>query len=186
MKIALTGTHSTGKTTLFNILKKDKYLKENFVFEEEVVREVNHKYNLPINEQGNELTQLIVSLEMFLINLKKENIISDRSMLDVLCYSKYLKDKNLINQECLDKVELIFNNSIYDLFIYIPPLIDLEKDGVRSGNIEFREEVEKNFKYYIKKYNLENILYLNEKDLNKRINIIYKEFDKKGIKHENM
>ncbi len=57
MIVSFTGAQSTGKTTLLNILKnKNKDI--NFI--EEVTRRINREYDLPINESGNSLTQLMI------------------------------------------------------------------------------------------------------------------------------
>ena len=49
MKIAFTGAHSTGKTTLLNYLKKDPELATDFEFVDEITRRMVKK-GLKINE----------------------------------------------------------------------------------------------------------------------------------------
>ena len=55
MVVSFTGAQSTGKSTLFNLLKSsDRFRKFNFVCE--LTRTLKEDYNLNINEEGNDIT----------------------------------------------------------------------------------------------------------------------------------
>jgi len=57
MIVSFTGAQSTGKTTLLNILKEKN---EDIKFVDEVTRRIKRDYNLPINEDGGNLTQFMI------------------------------------------------------------------------------------------------------------------------------
>lgn len=155
MKIAITGTQSTGKTTLLNALKEHDLFKD-FKFIDEVTRSVKSE-GFKINEQGDDATQIAI-IKKHLDNLKLAgaNAIYDRCFLDSLVYTYYLYQKGKVRIETLDSAYIAFENYIdqYDLIILLEPEFDVVADNVRSVSVEFRDEIAKIFKYFIIKYNL--------------------------------
>ena len=59
MVVSFTGAQSTGKTTLLKAIKLDGRFRK-FSFIDEVTRLVKKKYDLSINEEGDDLTQLAI------------------------------------------------------------------------------------------------------------------------------
>ena len=58
MIISFTGAQSSGKSTLLSKMKEDVYF-NGWSFEPEITRSLKEKYNLVINEQGDNFTQMI-------------------------------------------------------------------------------------------------------------------------------
>ena len=64
---------------------------------------VRRKYNLPINEKGTDLTQLLIANE-HLVNFllpehQNKNTILDRCIVDGLIYTKWLCDNGQVTEE---------------------------------------------------------------------------------------
>ena len=112
MIVSFTGAQSTGKTTLLNILKsKNKDI--NFI--DEVTRRINREYDLPINESGSTLTQLMIIADHVANIFRKYDsdlVILDRCIIDGLVYSEWLYDNNNISISMIDLATEIYH-SIY-------------------------------------------------------------------------
>ena len=139
-RIALVGASSTGKTTVFELLK-NKLPKYEFV--NESTRNVA-KYGFPINEFGTDATQLAISSFHLEALLKPGNMILDRCYIDLLVYSNFM-DK--ISKEAHDYIEDTWNRvkNEYTHYIYFPIEFDSVDDGVRSVNEDWREKIDKEF-----------------------------------------
>lgn len=160
MKIVFSGTHGTGKTTLLNILKDQTSLLNSYDFVTEVSRTLQKEGKATINENGDDLSQYAIALKNYEIYSTNKNFISDRCLLDVLCYTRYLYLHQRCSKECLMFVEQLFKLCNYDIIFYIEPEFDLVTDGTRSLNKEFRNEVLECFRYYIKEFNI-NVIRLS-------------------------
>ena len=154
MNIVFTGTHCTGKTTLLNILKDQSRLSDVFTFVSETTRTLRDAGKIAINENGDDESQIILALKNYEIAVVNKNFISDRCLLDVLCYTKYMVDHGKCKQETLAFVESLFTHTHYDVLFYLEPEFRIISDGTRSENNSFRDDVMKNFRYYIEKYSL--------------------------------
>lgn len=157
MKIVFSGTHGTGKTTLLNVLKNQTSLINSYEFITEVSRTLQKEGKVRINENGDDQSQYAIALKNYEIYSSYKNFISDRSLLDVMCYTKYLYDHKRCSKKCLIFIEQLFKQCNYDIIFYIEPEFDLVTDGVRSSNIIFRDEVKNCFRYYINKFNIKVI-----------------------------
>lgn len=141
MRIGISGAQSTGKTTLLNALRSEPFFKDY-----EICNEVTRKvasYGLPINEDGNDTTQELI-MNQHIVNLAMhDNMITDRTVLDGLVYSKYLRENGKIVASTMNYVENIFNRMIqgYDLIFYVAPEFEIKNDGVRSINTFFRDRI---------------------------------------------
>ncbi len=146
-RIALIGTSSVGKTTVFELLK-NKLPKYEFI--SETTRTVN-SYNFPINEQGVDSTQLAIS-NLHLYNLTLPyNLILDRCYLDLLVYSYLLKNVSDNTRSFVTDMWYKIKDH-YTHLIYFPIEFKVVDDGVRSINEEWREEVDAQFKYELERY----------------------------------
>ena len=90
MVISFTGAQSTGKSTLLEMLKTDKRFRK-FDFVPEITRRLTKQYNLNINEDGDEFTQLAIlnsHLHNYLV-YRNKNVILDRFILDCFMYITY-------------------------------------------------------------------------------------------------
>ena len=162
MKIGIAGTHSVGKTTLLNALRSESCFKD-FAICDEVTRQVR-ALGLSINESGNDNTQRIIMLKHIENLMLHDNMITDRTALDCLVYSRYLWGKNNITDETFSIIHKLFLKiwSMYDLVFFIEPEFDLVPDGVRSVDEDFRNVVHKEFVNTIAELKLykDNVHYL--------------------------
>jgi len=144
MRIAITGSHGVGKTTLINELlnylnKKDS----GFKLLEEAPRQA-FELGFPINENNSSETQLWVFAKQLEMELVADSYyIADKCFIDLLAYAMY------IFKERHDLISILRDISKraalkYDLVIYLPAgEFPIEDDGVRSTDQKFQEGIDK-------------------------------------------
>ena len=139
-RIALVGASSTGKTTVYELLK-NRLPKYEFI--NESTRTVG-SYGFPINESGTSETQLAISSFHLEALLKPGNVVLDRCYMDLLVYSNFM-DK--ISKEAHNYIEDTWNRvkNEYTHYIYFPIEFKSVDDGVRSVNEDWREKIDKEF-----------------------------------------
>ena len=181
MIVSFTGAQSTGKTTLLNILK-DKNKDINFI--EEVTRRINREYDLPINESGNSLTQLMIIADHVANLYRKYDsdlVILDRCIIDGLVYSEWLYDNNNISISMIDLAMEVYHSIYkkYDIVFYTDPRdVELVDDGERSINKNFRDDIISSFEYRIKSLN--NVVVLSG-TVEERLETVKKTFEKYNL-----
>jgi nicotinamide riboside kinase len=76
----------------------------------------------------------------------------DRCALDGLVYTDWMCRKGKVQQWVLQYADNVFKMLIdrYDHIFYLVPEFDIEDDGVRSTDIDFRNEIVQLFEKYIK------------------------------------
>jgi len=163
MIFSFTGAQCTGKTTLLKHLYKENG-DYPFVFIPEVTRLIRREYNMPINESGDDLTQMLIMTE-HVRNIFRDRAdyivrgvhqILDRCALDGIVYSHYLLDKGKINRATYDACDLIYKKIInkYDVIFYTSHEdVELVDDGERSVDKIFREDIIGLFDMYMQ-YNI--------------------------------
>jgi len=150
--IAISGSHSTGKSTVIEELGKSEAMTKRFQFIGEVLRDLKKK-GVAINEMGTDETQKLV-LSKFLEYSTLKNAILDRCALDGLVYTAYLYEKKQVRKNTLRIAEAIFENIQYDIHFYISPEFDIVPDGTRSEDAAFRDRIAELFEEYIDAYKL--------------------------------
>ena len=156
MLISFSGAQSTGKTTLLNHLME---LNEGTIeFIPEVTRLVKREYDLPINEDGNDITQFMIVAEHVKNVYKKRKgaAILDRCMLDGIVYTHWLTDNGKVSLSGYDLASKFFNElrDKYDVIFYTnPDDVKLEDDGERSADVGFRNDIIELFEKYMSKLN---------------------------------
>tara|TARA_S200002703_G_scaffold90083_1_gene77713 strand:+ start:4900 stop:5457 length:558 start_codon:yes stop_codon:yes gene_type:complete len=181
MITSFTGAQSTGKTTLLNILKeKNKDVK----FIDEVTRRIKREYNLPINENGGELTQFMIMADHIANIHKKYNselVILDRCVVDGLVYTQWLYANRKVNSAMNDIAVDIYNSLYdkYDVIFYTDPAdVELVDDGERSADKSFRNDIINSFEHRIKELN--NVVILRG-TVEERLDTVKKTFEKYNI-----
>ena len=157
MVVNFTGAQGTGKTTMLNMAKG--VFNEKYKYITEVVRDLKKTKNIAINEKGDDNSQIaIFNVYMNNLILEKNNYISDRCIIDVVAYSKYLYDCGYLTKEVLDAQEQLvkyaINANILGEIIYFPIEFQLVNDGVRSMNVDFQKTIDENIKFYLDKFNI--------------------------------
>lgn len=136
-RIALVGASSTGKTTVYELLK-NKLPKYEFV--NESTRTVGG-YGFPINEKGTDATQLAISSFHLEALLQPYNLVLDRCYMDLVVYSHFMEG---IEENTLRYIEDTWNRikGEYTHYVYFPIEFDSVDDGVRSVNEDWRKKVD--------------------------------------------
>lgn len=148
MIIGISGAHSTGKTTLINALQQREEFKA-FQFKSGLTRDL-HKMGIPINEAGNDTTQLYVMAKHYEYSQLTGDVFLDRCALDGLAYSQVVLQDHTDN-DFLNALGYIgrkcFNH--YDLIIYVKPELELEDDGVRTTDKKFHQQIVESFEKWL-------------------------------------
>ena len=147
MIISFTGAQSTGKTTLLNACKEQYGNSYDFV--NEVTRLVKREYNVPINESGTDITQLLIINQHLHNTFKnydpsKKGVIFDRCIVDGLVYTAYLVIEKKVSRWIGDYAREMFGvilPKIDKIFYTWPGDVSLIDDGERSINNDFREKI---------------------------------------------
>jgi GTPase SAR1 family protein len=149
MKIGLCGTMSVGKTTLVNVLQD---LPE---FEDYAFRTERSKYlmeiGIPLNTDSTTKGQTVFLAERA-SELMYNNIITDRTIIDVMAFAKASKSMNYLDaQEFCNFASTMLGE--YDYIFYVSPEgVEIEDNGVRETNIEYRKTIDDLINLLITKY----------------------------------
>ena len=148
MKIAIIGTHGTGKTTLsYNLAAHYKSQGKSV----KIIQEVARSCPFPINEKMTIEAAKWIFLEHARKELeatKNQVIISDRSVFDSFVYAEYFKLEDDLFYEYSN---LAFQKlDQYDKLIYVRPDLFIHDDGVRSKDKEFQSSIDELFAHKLK------------------------------------
>lgn len=156
MKIGFCGTHSTGKTTMVEALRTEPYFQPHYHFDVNVTRWVNSlgfKINEGTSEQGQEinLVKRVAHLNSY------EDMVADRTIIDVLAYSKAGNKRGTVSGKSLEyQFEMVRANiEKYDYIFYLPMDIEVTDDGVRAIDPEYRKEIDSLIIEYLKGFNVD-------------------------------
>lgn len=140
-RVALVGSSSVGKTTVYELLKNEL---TDYRFINESTRTVR-QYGFPINEKGTSETQLAISSFHLEALLQPGNILLDRCYLDLLVYTNYIDN---ISENTYNYIKATWDriNNQYTHFVYFPIEFTSVDDGVRSTNEEWRRKIDEQFK----------------------------------------
>jgi GTPase SAR1 family protein len=150
MKIGLCGTMSVGKTTLVNALKELPEFKD-YTTRTERSKELM-AMGIPLNTDSTLKGQTVFLAERA-GELMVENIITDRTVIDVMAFTQASKSINYIDKE--DFINHAKNLiSEYDHIFYVSPEgVEIENNGVRETDAEYRDLIDFIIKSTINRYN---------------------------------
>jgi len=149
MKIGFCGTMSVGKTTLVNALaelpefknyksttERSKYLME---------------LGIPLNTDSTVKGQAVFLAERA-SELMHDNIITDRTIIDVMAFAKSSKSMNYIEADDFCSFASNMLNE-YDYIFYVSPEgVKIENNGVRETNKDYRKQIDEAIQLLIIKY----------------------------------
>jgi len=140
MKIGLCGTMSVGKTTLVNELKKLEQFKDyEFATERS---EYLMNLGIPLNTDSTLKGQTIFLAER-VAELMKENIVTDRTVLDVIAFTNLADSIDFKDKEYFEDYARVFVGE-YDYIFYIDPDgTTMEDNGIRETDLEYRDLIDK-------------------------------------------
>jgi len=148
MRIGLCGTMSVGKTTLVNALKE---LPE---FKDYTFRTERSKYlrdmGIPLNTDSTVKGQSVFLAERA-SELMQRKIITDRTILDVMAFARCSDSMNYLEaQQFCDFASNMLHE--YDYIFYVSPEgVDIEDNGVRETNSDYRKLIDQNISLLIEK-----------------------------------
>jgi GTPase SAR1 family protein len=150
MKIGLCGTMSVGKTTLVNALKELSEFKD-YITRTERSKELM-AMGVPLNTDSTLKGQTVFLAERA-GELMIENIITDRTVIDVMAFTQASKSINYVDKE--DFINHAKNLiSEYDHIFYVSPEgVEIENNGVRETDAEYRDLIDFIIKSTINRYN---------------------------------
>ena len=135
MKIGLCGTMSVGKTTLVNALKNEPEFKD-YTFRTERSKYLN-SMGIPLNTDSTLKGQLVFAAERA-AELMEENIITDRTIIDVMAFCELSKSMSKAEKDHINGV-LWHLIKEYDIIFHIDDLsVPIEDNGVRETDKDYR------------------------------------------------
>ena len=138
MKIGLCGTMSVGKTTLVNALKNEPEFKK-YTFRTERSKYLN-SMGIPLNTDSTLKGQLVFAAERA-AELMQENIITDRTIIDVMAFCELSKSMSKAEKDHINGV-LWHLIKEYDIIFHIDDLsVPMEDNGVRETNKDYRLDI---------------------------------------------
>ena len=160
MKIGFCGTMSVGKTTLVNALKElPEFKGYKFATERsEYLRDLG----IPLNTDSTVKGQAVFLAERA-SELMNDNIITDRTIIDVMAFAKCSKSMNYIeaNDFCHFASNML---NEYDYIFYVSPEgVDIENNGVRETDADYRKQIDETIQLLIIKYRhkIKNLVEIN-------------------------
>jgi deoxyadenosine/deoxycytidine kinase len=149
MKIGLCGTMSVGKTTLTKALAKLPQF-ENFKVVTERSKYLN-SLGIPLNHKTTIEGQTVFLAER-VTELMQENIITDRTIIDVMAFTECAIHTSVINADAFKDYAKRFVGH-YDYIFYISPEgLAIEDNGVRETNEQYRNKIDKSIRGLLKQY----------------------------------
>jgi len=149
MKIGFCGTMSVGKTTLVNALKELPEFK-NYNIRTERSKHLM-EMGIPLNTDSTLKGQLVFASERA-AELMQEKIITDRTVIDVMAFcdlSESMKD----HEKFYLNATLYYLVDEYDILFYVSPEgVEIEDNGIRETNAEYRKEVDEKIKSIVEMY----------------------------------
>lgn len=149
MKIGLVGTVSVGKTTLVNALKELPQFKDyHFATERsKYLRDLG----IPLNTDSTLKGQTMFLAER-VSELMRDNLITDRTVIDVMAFTNASKSIKQSDKISFEEYARNFINE-YDYIFYISPDgVEIEDNGVRETNSEYRDLIDFTIRNLIKNY----------------------------------
>ena len=149
MKIGLCGTMSVGKTTLVNALKDIPEFK-GYITRTERSKELM-AMGIPLNTDSTVKGQAVFLAERA-SELMEENIITDRTIVDVMAFAQCSESMYYFESDdfCNFASHMLPE---YDYIFYVSPEgVEIEDNGVRETDARYRKLIDENIQLLTTKY----------------------------------
>ena len=147
MKIGFCGTMSVGKSTLVHALKELPEFKDYFFATErsKYLRDLG----IPLNTDSTLKGQTIFLAERC-SELMRENVITDRTVIDVMAFAHCAESIDEDQKEEFINYASAFIPE-YDYIFYVSPVgVQIEDNGVRTTNADYRNRIDLTIKHAVK------------------------------------
>jgi nicotinamide riboside kinase len=156
LKFSLTGTHSSGKTTLVNALREK--IGGTFNFYVERTKYLNSELGVALNDDSQLISQYIFLGERAKELFNPKDTISDRSVYDVLAYTMNAKSINSDEaNDFLHSARHLIKR--YDCIFYVSPEgIPIEDNGLRHTDPLYRDQIDQTIQDLLEGYKPNNLV----------------------------
>jgi len=154
MKIAVSGTQCTGKTSTINLIKQS-FINNNKSEDFPILD--HHKFSgsktheildlgLKLNDSADDISQTIM-LSNYLKDTIELNLISDRCILDNCVYTAHQYQIGKCSESLFKLTTELYYKLVskYDYIFYFPPEINIISNGIRSVDHSYRNEIHLKF-----------------------------------------
>ena len=160
---------SVGKTTLVKALSEMEQFKD-YICTTERSQYLN-SLGIPLNHETTIEGQTIFLAER-VTELMHNHLITDRTIIDVMAFTKCAKKVSCIDNEAFENYAKRFINQ-YDYIFYISPDgIDIEDNGIRETDIDYRRQIDEEIQKLLLKHR--PVVYTLKGTTKKRIEQIIK------------
>ena len=150
MKIGLCGTMSVGKTTLVNALKELPEFKD-YITRTERSKELMSQ-GIPLNTDSTLKGQCVFLAERT-SELMVENIITDRTVVDVMAFANCSTSMDIYDKEDFETLAAHLVRE-YDYIFYVSPEgVEIEDNGIRETDANYRVIIDRSINTLLNKYN---------------------------------
>ena len=149
MKIGLCGTMSVGKTTLVKALKNTSEF-NMYNFSTERSKYLND-LGIPLNTDSTLKGQTVFLAERC-AELMNNNIITDRTVIDVMAFTLNAKSIGHQDKDIFENYAKEFIREYYYIFYISPYGIPIENNGVRETDEHYRDIIDFTITTLIKRY----------------------------------
>ena len=150
MKIGLCGTMSVGKTTLVKALSEQVEQFKGYTFTTERSKYLN-SLGIPLNHETTIEGQTVFLAER-VTELMQDRLITDRTILDVMAFTNCAKKVSYIDGDAFADYASRFVKQ-YDYIFYISPDgMEIEDNGVRETDANYRKEIDEEIQKLLLKY----------------------------------
>ena len=149
MRIGFCGTMSVGKTTLVNALKELPEFKDYHFRTERSKHLMN--LGIPLNMDSTLKGQFIFAAERA-SELLCDKILTDRTVIDVMAFCELSKSMEAHEKHYLSAT-LYYLIKEYDILFYVSPEgVEIEDNGIRETNAEYRDAIDKKIKSIVRMF----------------------------------
>lgn len=158
MRVAITGAHGVGKSTLAGQIGQALRVPELATPGRTLA-----DLGLPVNERATVTSQAVAWMMQYRFEREAAVWVSSRSLLDVWAYTSLAGERAIssaVEAALLDELERATPLAIlgaYDALIYVPPTIPLHADDVRGADRDFQRAVDVRIKQSIDRWSVATV-----------------------------
>jgi len=149
MKIGLCGTMSVGKTTLVKALSEIEQFK-GYTFTTERSKYLN-SLGIPLNHETTIEGQTVFLAER-VTELMQDRLITDRTIIDVMAFTNCARMVSYMDGDAFEEYAKRFISQYHYIFYISPDGMDIEDNGIRETDAEYRREIDKEIQKLLSKH----------------------------------